>query len=1023
MATPVQMSQIIRLALGTLSADNAHHSFEHMCRHVAKRRIASNVLPATGPVSAGGDQGRDIETFRTYLADELPFALGFLALASTDVVVFACTIQRDGLRAKFEGDIGSICTQGTRVDRIYIFATANVPTRLRHDLQEWATQQYAVALDIIDGSALAEFLAEPELYWIAQEYLHLPSELAPQVDHVESDSQLPSWYVDLRAYWQEPSRKAVNLGDLFDLRNGLKHAIPAGPARADLDGWLMLMTQLAELSPDAEARLHAIYEIVVARSRGTADLRPAETLIRQFIDEVQGSDDPTLLFNASLLIQFCTSAAALGLTDIPMSEAVGWITPLRRHVDELMERDWGSNTRAALLQVAAHLALHVDYTGAEVRGTATLDDIDHLYESLTQAMERGTLQTHLEPAPVVDLEAAMQHLVDLVELLPDAPAYPIEVFGVTVDLLTPILWDHPLYRHVCDGLDRAVARQVGDIEAGDRCRQRAEALQKSGRLLDALREFHQAKVNWFHGDTLYGALRAMGNIVDIYCALGMYLAAKKYALAMAALAHGSAEPADREFVPMALFSAANMDHLVGAWISSAEIATIAGEAHLAWAPDAGSLERHPYVSEAMKYQAFTAVIAAQTRPEFVSTMHDLFSGGLFDGLTHTREARPSGVVRSEQEWTNWLSDMAGAPFSDVGPRRNVAFHALGVRWTIHCRNERDTVLALEDFTSTIQILLVEFASLDPVLIVQDVDIEVRTYPPGRRPDETFLTRTSEGRRSCLLFLPADPTGEVDDERHSSNDVLHLAFQVLVGNSLLNQQQFRHVMDQAARNGLFSNLEIGRPYRELAQFRTRVATPLADPRHRPLANATHPNPRAAAPHMQPRAGAGPGYSLEKAHAVLAERYEILPRSIRHTIPELISAPHVREIFRDLRDKGWKDWHILNVVVNLTVNHRIALRHGAIMEDRAEEMTAAFHAEAMRADQPNDPQISADEITRDAMEQGIQLVAVSSLHRWGLELHHGTTDLTAIMQLLAERYMFWDDDIPHPDPFDGRLPSAE
>lgn len=105
------------------------------------------------PVSDGGDQGRDFETFRTYLAAELPFAIGFLALASSDVVVFACTIQRDGLRAKFEGDIRSICTQGTHVDRIFIFAVENVPTRLRHDLQEWAAPQYKVALEIIDGTA------------------------------------------------------------------------------------------------------------------------------------------------------------------------------------------------------------------------------------------------------------------------------------------------------------------------------------------------------------------------------------------------------------------------------------------------------------------------------------------------------------------------------------------------------------------------------------------------------------------------------------------------------------------------------------------------------------------------------------------------------------------------------------------------------------------------------------------------------------------------------------------------------
>lgn len=44
-------------------------------------------------------------------------------------------------------------------------------------------------------------------------------------------------------------------------------------------------------------------------------------------------------------------------------------------------------------------------------------------------------------------------------------------------------------------------------------------------------------------------------------------------------------------------------------------------------------------------------------------------------------------------------------------------------------------------------------------------------------------------------------------------------------------------------------------------------------------------------------------------------------------------------------------------------------------------------------------------------------MSSLHRWDPALRHGTTDSDAIMQLLAERYGFWDDDMPNTDPFHG------
>jgi hypothetical protein len=1022
---------MIRLALGTLAADNAHHQFEHLSRHLAKRRIASNVLPATGPVSAGGDQGRDFETFRTYLAEELPFTIGFLALASSDVVVFACTIQKDKLRGKFEDDIKAICTQGTHVDRIYIFTTASVTTALRHDLQRWATQEYRVAVEIIDEVGLADWLAEPDLYWIAQEYLHLPTELAPQVEQDGEETRLPAWYAELRAYWQEPGREPATLGDLFDLRQGLRHATRLGPARADLTGWLALMTRLAERTPYPDARLRAIYEVVAARVQGAAELRPADPLIRRFIDEVQRTDDPALLLDASVLIQFCATAAGLGHTGIPMAEAAGWTAPLRDHIGQLLEQDLDPNTRACLLHAAAHAALHIDFrrasaeADADADASATLEEIDRMYAAVTEAIEQGTLQTHLPPAPVIDLDAGMRHLASLTGLLPDAPAYPIDALALLVDLLAPTLRDHPQYRQVCDDLDRAVARQEGDAAAGDRCRQRAEALQAAGRPLDALREFHQAKINWFHGDTLYGTLRAMACITDIYAGLGLYLAGKKYALAMASLALSSPDASDRELAPIALFSAANMDHLAGAWTASAALAATAGQAHLRWAPDPFNLERHAYVTEAIKYQAFAAVIAQQTRPGFLPAIHDILSGTLLDGLTRPPAASPAAEPLTEQEWTDRMADKAGAPFSDAGPTRSVAFHALGVRWTVHGRNDQDTVLALEDFTSSLQILLAEFASLDPVLIAQDVDVEILLYPLDRPPADTYLTRVDDdGRRLWRLFLPAGPPPGAGADRASPGepelgDAARLAFLVLAGNSLLGTQPFTALIEEAVRNGLFSNLDIGRPYRELALLPSQPVPPLAGPQHRPLSNAQRPNPRVGSPQTRPRTGPGPGYSTQRAHSILAQRYAILPVPIRHSIPGLLPDPRVRAIFLELRDAGWKDWHLLSAMANLTIHHRLTLRYQATTQEAAEQLAEAFDAEARRPEEPGDPRITPGDVTREAMEEVIQLVAVSSLRHWDLALAHGTTNADSILRLLAERYGFWEDDIPHADPFHGQL----
>ena len=61
--TPETIAKIVGYALSELSSDNAHHEFEHLCRHIARRRICSNILPASGPVSGGGDAAPILNRF------------------------------------------------------------------------------------------------------------------------------------------------------------------------------------------------------------------------------------------------------------------------------------------------------------------------------------------------------------------------------------------------------------------------------------------------------------------------------------------------------------------------------------------------------------------------------------------------------------------------------------------------------------------------------------------------------------------------------------------------------------------------------------------------------------------------------------------------------------------------------------------------------------------------------------------------------------------------------------------------
>lgn len=188
---PTEAERFIRFQLEQLTTRNEHHMFEEISFRIAERRLSSNILLATGPVSAGGDQGRDAETYYTSLPEELPGAGGFVGRATTEPLVLAASVQKGGLEAKIRADLESICGKGERVARVAFFAVQDIEVAVRHRLQAHARSLHAVSLEIFDGQAVMRMLAQGDLVWVAQRYLELPSHLVPETP----DEQQPDWYL------------------------------------------------------------------------------------------------------------------------------------------------------------------------------------------------------------------------------------------------------------------------------------------------------------------------------------------------------------------------------------------------------------------------------------------------------------------------------------------------------------------------------------------------------------------------------------------------------------------------------------------------------------------------------------------------------------------------------------------------------------------------------------------------------------------------------------------------------------
>jgi len=113
MRNRVELKKYLRFQLSQLSARNAQHDFEHLAFELARLRISRNLLPATGPVQAGGDQGRDFESYRTYLSKSKISGSLVIGKESSQIIVGACSIEKK-ISGKIESDLKTIFGSGGR---------------------------------------------------------------------------------------------------------------------------------------------------------------------------------------------------------------------------------------------------------------------------------------------------------------------------------------------------------------------------------------------------------------------------------------------------------------------------------------------------------------------------------------------------------------------------------------------------------------------------------------------------------------------------------------------------------------------------------------------------------------------------------------------------------------------------------------------------------------------------------------------------------------------------------------------
>ena len=1000
----------IRFALSELPARNGHHEFEEACRHLAHARIAVNILPATGPVSSGGDQGRDFETFHSYLTETLGDRGWFAGIVSSGSFVGLCTLQTGSVAGKVLNDIAKICRTGQPPERIYAFLGTEMPAGPRHKLIKKAKERHHVELEVLDANAIAEQLADFDTYWIAVRYLSLPEQFAPQRPSSEGGG-LPRWYVDLRARWREVDSESRSLADLIAIRDGLRRATFDPDARADLGFWLDLVRPLAEQNADEDLLQRARYEIVVASVRGLGDLRAADAMADAFLRTAVETSDPARLEDASIVLSYATTAAAIGHSDLDLYALGEHRRALRSRVAELLADGPSQVRRSRLLQVAGHLAISPD--GARLSGDSE-DRAPSQVGMLDQRSEPIVPAAAAAMWKIADVDDALRYWTELAALIPDTPLFPVEDFAEIVQYLTPVLIDADGWEDLVTALDDAVSRVAGGGRAGEACRDRGVALRHAGRPLDALHEIHRAKVEWWHGDTLRGALLAMSFIAQLYRDLKLPMAAKQYALAVAGAAQSVGRDDVADLVPAGMLLASEISYEAGEWLAALEELEIGVIAMFALGQ-----ELSPTVDGLAQRAGFTAAMclrgARELSPDLIGPVEDVLERV---DLLEVSAALDDLEPMTRDKWQDRCDrDLLGRPFDDAGERYSTRFAALGTQWTLSCANEYTHVRATQRLAAALQVTLVELAAVDLCLMPTEIEVAVIASPaPPADTDARVVALPSNEGRGWRIELREYVTPGAEDPDETARELLVTITAFLLDVSLLPFDDYMAAIERAFERGLGHKLVAGRPYDELAEIvqPDRFAS-TARQSYRPPLNDDRPPP-AEHPDLAWQSGPGPGFSHEKAEEMAANRYDKITSVLSKTLPRLAAATQFEQLVETLRSEDWLDWHILVGVYNIAANYRLDeadLNSYEVISTAAGQRAARELTGTSAID--DGPPIPLDIFDEDAMRTGRRQGIDPLVMHWDLQSRQRTPDYPAVERVLAARYGYWSIDADHSNPF--------
>ena len=746
----------IAYQLSRLTLKNAQHEFELLALDLGRARVASNLIPATGPVGSGGDQGHDFDSFKTYLVGTLGSSNPFLAKVSNGIVVGAATLQQPAtLPAKIKGDLATLFAGAEKPTHVVYFCSNPLVVAKQHELKDFCLETYGARLDIWDSEAISLHLSDSDTFWIAAKYLDIPADAYPITDFDDA-------YTKLRAAWINSGRQIETYADFIDVKQGLRTATFDERANADLNDWLTLTRSVIDNGFPPRMEQWARYEVCVAELRGRGSLTPALPYFQRFLDLVTPISLPSEIFDTAVLLVYAHSACRLGAADITPNAITVHIQRLNESIDTALAAETTQRDRGMLLEARATIGNVFDD-----------DDLDFA-EKVTRVVKLWS---------------------DVLDVAENVPLFPISQLSNLLELMSEIYGKDIRYRELTSRADALTAKQSGAGDIGDRARNRAIKHIDNGHIVAAIDEMQRVKAAWFSGESVIGSILAMMLLSDLYSRLHLSYAARYYAAGAFFVALNEHSDKVPKYIAQAAVYLAKTFYSAGEGMTFVRSAAQALTIHEELAPDAQDWDKHEHVKatvmEAQLFRSTVLKLAPELLPVYDEALKywPLPPNEIESLKKHSEDSWMKDASR--EDVLRLISDQIGcSPFSDIGHSQSVTWAALGLTWTVVHKDSAEARLIALELATTLQIIQADLAEVDLDIVPSDVHIQVHEI-------KAELPTCSEiPENEVLAFDVGIPESyEKLDISHIAVHMAAVAISILRTASVLPKAEFDKIIDR------------------------------------------------------------------------------------------------------------------------------------------------------------------------------------------------------------------------------------